>query len=153
MTNAWRRMAVAAVMAATVAGCSSKDSTGPTEAPNVGGLILSVTGATNTIVTGALPTADASFLPPVLSVNQPPSSTVPAAISVGAAEPFTTVMILPAGSTSYLRITLPAATQLISVKALTSATAASISSAVIIAVGNGTRSSRSAQLSLINLAN
>lgn len=154
MTTAWRRMATAAVLAVAVAGCSSKESTAPdNEPPNVGGLLLSVTGGTNAILTGALPTPDLAFTPPVLSVSQTPTTTVAGTISVSAAEPFTTVLVLPAASASYMKITLPAATQSASVKVLTSAKASAVSTAVTIAVGSGTRTSRSAQLSLLTLAN
>jgi hypothetical protein len=70
-----------------------------------------------------------------------------------AAEPFTSVLVLPAGSTSYMRITLPAATQLITVKALTSSLATTVTLGLTIAVSNGTRTSRTSQLSLLFVAN
>ena len=137
-----------------VSGCS--ESTGNTQLATPGGIIAGMTfglrGATFTNVSGALPTPDASFAAPVLSKDRDPSSTVPATVSIGAAEPFETVLIQPRGTDGYLRVTLPARTSLVGI-AVGYNSPTTPPGNLTISVGSGTRVSRQASLALITITN
>jgi hypothetical protein len=120
----------------------------------VGGLNFQLSGATITSVSGALPTADALLSPPVVRIDRSPSTTVPATITVSANEPFQTVLVQPNGSSSYVRIFLPAQTQLIGVSVQVQPNGATaVATAVAVAVGTTTRTSRSSALALVPLGN
>ena len=154
----FRRAGLIALLALTltggVTGCT--ESTGNTQPVTPGGVIAGMTftlrGATFTNITGALPTPDMSFAAPVLSKNRDPSSTVPATISIGAAEPFETVFIQPRGTDGYLRVTLPARTSLIGI-AVGYNSPTTPPGNLTISVGSGTRASRQASLALITISN
>ncbi len=151
MTQARHRaLVLGAFLLAGAAGCTD-DAASPVVADlgvTESGLNFQLSGATLTLVANALPNADASFSLPVVRVDRSPTSTVPATITVSAAEPFQSVLIQPSGSSSYVRIFLPAQTQLIGVSVQVRAGAPAVATAVTIAVGVGTRISRTSLLSL-----
>ncbi len=157
MTNAWpRALLLAALLIAGSAGCKDDPATPVVTDPGVteSGLNFQLSGATLTSVAAALPNADASFSAPLVRLDRSPTTTQAATISVSAAEPFQTLLVQPAGSASYVRIFLPAPTQLIGVSVLVrSAGAPAVSTAVTIAVGSGARTSRTSSLSLVPLGN
>ncbi len=139
-----------------ISGCKD-DPKGPIvidSGVTVAGLNFQLSGATLTSVSGALPTADALLSPPIVRIDRSPSATVRATITVSANEPFQTVLIQPNGSSSYVRIFLPAQTQLIGVSVQIQPNGApAVATAVAIAVGSTTRSSRTSALSLVPLGN
>lgn len=151
----WSRVLLGTVLVAGVAACSNS----PTDPPvveqgiTVSGLNFKFTGATLTTGSGALPTATAGFVAPVVSVNRAPTSTTPATISIGAAEPFQTVLVQPVGSSSYARVFLPAPTTLIQLSVVTAPTTGVVATSVTIAVANGTRTSAPSGLALVALGN
>lgn len=156
MNTFWRSCAVlGAVLVTGLAACSDA----PTDAPvidqgiTVSGLNFKFSGATLTTGSGSLPTVSAGFVAPVVSVNRAPTSTSPATISIGAAEPFQTVLVQPVGSTSYARVFLPAPTTLIQLSVVTAPTTGVVATAVTIAVANGTRTSATSNLALQSLGN
>jgi hypothetical protein len=110
----------------------------------VGGLRIELSGATLTAVSSALPTADNTFQAPTLTLDRTPTTTAAATIGVAAAEPFQAILVQPSGATSYVRVALPAPTQLIGLKVSYAAGATAIATAVTIAVASGSRTSRSA---------
>lgn len=146
-----RSLVLVAVILSGAAGCGA----GPKEpvvadpGVTVSGLNFQLSGATLTAVANTLPTADASFSTPLVRVDRSPTASIPATITVSAAEPFQTVLVQPNGSTSYVRIFLPAQTQLIGVSVLLRPVGApAVATAVTIAVGSGARTSRTSPLSL-----
>ncbi len=157
MMHACRRwIAVPMLVALGVAGCSDGDATDPAPVdPNVtvSGLKFSLSGAVLTSVSTALPTPDAAFTAPIVTINRAPTSTQPATISVSAAEPFTAVLIQPTGSTSYARVALPAQTSLIGVSVLTDPGGSFLATSVTVAVVSGTRTSKTTAVSLQNISN
>ncbi len=156
MKSVWRKwLVLSTLLLSGVSGCGS-GTTDPVVVDagvTLAGLNFKFSGATLTTASGALPAPDAAFAAPVVSINMTPSITSPATLSVGAAEPFQTVLIQPAGSASYVRIFLPAQTTLISISVLSEATSSFVATAATIAVGNGTRVSRPSALSLIPVSN
>ncbi len=157
MMRTWRRwVSLPALVLLGATGCSSAT----TEVPpidtglTVAGLTFTLTGATLTNVSTALPAADASFAAPVVTVNRAPTSTQAATISVSAAEPFTAVLVQPTGSTSYVRITLPAQTTLIGVSVLTNPTGSvSVATSATVAVVSGTRTSKTSAVAFQTVSN
>ena len=115
----------------------------------VGGLKFTLSGATLTAVSAALPAPDASFASPVVAIDRAPGATQSATISVSAAEPFQTILIQPTGNASYVRIFLPAQTTLIGVTVIANAASGpSAATSVTAAVANGARTSKTTALSL-----
>jgi hypothetical protein len=157
MMHTWRGwIALPAMVLLGIAGCGTSDTTEITPVDTsltVSGLKFSLTGATLTGVSATLPTADASFAAPVITINRAPTATQSATISVSAAEPFTAVLVQPTGSASYARINLPAQTTLIGVTVLTDATSSFIATAATIAVVSGTRTSKTSAVSLQAVGN
>ena len=157
MTHSWQRaLWLGAVLLSGAVGCKSDPADPVVTDPGVteSGLNFQLAGATLTSVSSTLPTADASFSAPVVRVDRSPTSTAPATISVSAAEPFQAVLVQPNGSSSYVRIFLPAPTQLIGVNVLIRAAGApAVATAVTIAVVSGARTSRASVLSLQSLGN
>lgn len=156
MMHTWRR--VFAVLAFALLAASCSDSSIDTVVAvdpgvSVGGLTFTLAGATLTAVSATLPTPDALLAAPVVAVNRAPTATQSATISVSAAEPFTTVLIQPAGSASYLRVFLPAQTTLIGISVVTSPGTSAAATAVNIGVGLGARVSKTSALSLQLAAN
>ena len=147
-------LVLALTLTGAISGCS--DSTGSTQVATPGGVIAGMTftlrGATFTNVSGALPTSDIAFTAPVLSKNRDPSSTVPATISISAAEPFETVFIQPRGTDGYLRVTLPARTSLTGIDVGYNSPSTPPGN-LTISVGSGTRASRQTSLALITITN
>ena len=143
------------MLCAGVVSCSSSSNTEPVVlGVTNAGLNFQLTGATLTVVSAALPTPDASFVAPVVTVDQVPTATSAATLSVSAAEPFQTVLVQPTGSTSYVRIFLPVATQLIAIRVLTDPTnSVSVASAATIAVASGTRTSKTSIVRFQTIAN
>ncbi len=156
MTHSWHgALVLGALLLGAAAGCKDDPAAVITD-PGVteSGLNFQLAGATLTSVPNALPTADASFSAPVVRVDRSPTSTVPATISISAVEPFQTVLVQPNGSSSYVRIFLPAQTQLIGVNVLIRAAGSpTVATSLTIAVGSGTRTSRTSVLSLLSLGN
>ena len=140
------------------AGLVSCKSSGNTE-PIVlgvtnGGLKFQLAGATLTVVSAALPNADASFVAPVVTVDQVPTATAAATLSVSAAEPFQVVLVQPTGSSAYVRVLLPVATQLIAIRVLTDPTGSvSVASAATVAVSSGSRTSKTTSVRFQAIAN
>ena len=157
MTHACRRwIAVPMLVALGIAGCGAKDSTDPVPVdPNVtvSGLKFSLSGAVLTSVSASLPTPEAAFTAPIVTINRAPTSTQPATISVSAAEPFTAVLIQPTGSASYARVALPAQTTLIGVSALTDLTSSFLATSVTVSVVSGTRTSKTTAVSFQTVGN
>ena len=157
MTNAWRKwLVLGSVLLAGTTACGSDGPTTEVVPPGVdlSGLNFQLSGATITLVSGALPTADASFVAPIVSVDRAPTITLPATITVRAAEPFQTILLQPGGASSYVRILLPAQTNLIAVSVKTDATSSGVvATAATIAVGSGTRTSRASPLSFQTFGN
>lgn len=147
-------LALGLTLTVGINGCS--ESTGSTQPATSGGVIAGMTftlrGATFTNVSSALPTSDMSFTAPVLSKNRDPSSTVPATISISAAEPFETVFIQPRGTDGYLRVTLPARTSLTGIDVRYNSSNTPPGN-LTISVGSGTRASRQTSLALITITN
>ena len=152
MKPTWKRYLAAPVLALlAAAGCSdSSIDTVVTVDPgvSVGGLTFTLAGATLSVISATLPTPDALLAAPVVALNRVPTATQSATISVSSAEPFTTVLIQPAGSASYLRVFLPAQTTLIGISAVTTAGSSAAATAVNIGVGLGARVSRTSAFSL-----
>jgi hypothetical protein len=150
MMHTWRRLIAISVLAVGGASCGSSDTVDPIVADpglTVAGLKFTLAGATLTAVNASLPTADASFAAPVVAINRPPTSTQSATITVSAAEPFQTVLVQPGGSSSYVRVFLPAQTTLIGVTVIANpAGSTSVATAATIAVANGARASRTSAL-------
>jgi hypothetical protein len=134
----------AAALLVVLPACSDSDPAPIDPSVVLGGLRIELSGATLTTVSAAMPTADNAFLAPTLTLDRTPTTAAAATIGVAAAEPFQTILVQPSGSTSYVRVALPAPTQLIGVKVSYAAGATSIATAVTIAVASGTRTSRSA---------
>lgn len=157
MMHTWRRLIAVSVLALGGVSCGNSDTADPVIADpglTVGGLKFTLSGATLTAVSAALPTSDASFAPPVVAVDRPPTATLSATITVSAAEPFQTVLVLPGGSSSYVRVFLPAQTTLIGITVLANPTgSASVSTAATIAVANGARTSRTSALMFQTISN
>lgn len=158
MMQACRRwIAVPALVIAGIGGCVGRDSTDPMpvdQGITVAGLKFTLSGAVLTSVAGALPTPDAAFTAPIVTINRAPTSTVEATVSVSAAEPFTAVLVQPAGSASYLRINLPAQTTLIGISVLTNPSgSASVATAATVAVVSGTRTSKTSAVSFQSIGN
>ena len=156
MMHTWRRLAVLGALMLSGATACSDEPTDPVVVETgvtVSGLKFTLTGATLTSVDAAIPTPTASFAAPTVSVNRAPSSSVPAVISVAAAEPFQTILVRPTGSTSHARIFLPAATSLIQISVVTTGTGGVVATSVTIAVGNGARTSATSNLALQALGN
>ena len=157
MTHACRKwIAVPMLVLLGAAGCGTSDSTDPVPVDpsvTVSGLKFSLTGAVLTSVSAALPTPDAAFAAPIVTINRAPTSTQPATISVSAAEPFTAVLIQPTGSTSYARVALPAHTTLIGVSVVTDPTSSFLATSVTVSVVSGTRTSKTAAVSLQAISN
>ena len=144
------------VLCVALAACKSSDSTGTSvlTVANGGLLFVVIDGATFSNVSTALPAADASFAAPIVSVDQPPTATTAANLSVSAAEPFQTVLVQPTGSATYVRIVLPAATQLIAIRVLTDPTGSvSVASTATVAVASGTRTSKTSVVRFQAIAN
>jgi hypothetical protein len=157
MTHTWRKwIAVPAMVLLGTGGCGKSDTTEvpPTDPGlTVAGLRFTLTGATLTSVSAALPTADAAFQAPVLTINRAPTSTQPATISVSAAEPFSAVLVQPNGSAAFARINLPAQTTLIGISVVTDPAAASVATAATVAVVSGTRTSKTSAISFQTVSN
>lgn len=158
MMHALRRwVAIPALVVIGAGACTASSTTDPVPVDaslTVAGLKFSLTGATLTAVSATLPAADASFAAPIVTLNRTPTATLPATISVSAAEPFTAILVQPTGSASYARITLPAQTTLIGVSVLTDATGSgSVATGATIAVVSGTRTSKPASASFIVVSN
>ncbi len=156
MKHALRRILALPLFVLGAASCGSSSTDDPVVVDpglTVGGLKFTLSGATLTAVSGTLPTPDASFAAPVVTVDRAPTATQSATISVSAAEPFTTVLIQPAGSASYLRVFLPAQTTLIGISVVTSPGTSAAATAVNIGVGLGARVSKTSALSLQAAAN
>jgi hypothetical protein len=153
MTRTLRmRAAAAALLLLGVMACSnSDDPVAPGVAYN--GLKLELSGATISSQSAPLPAADAAFAAPLLSVNRAPTTTSPATITVSAAEPFTQVLVLPGGGTTYARIALPAATQLVGINVTYQSGGAVVATGVTVAVVSGSRTSRTTTVSLQTLGN
>lgn len=135
-----RRAAVLAFALSAVAGCKSTSTEPPAQvAPTLGGLQFSLSGATYTVVDGALPTGDASFTTPTTLQNRAPSATSAATLSVASAEDFDAILIRPAGATSYVRISMPAQTRLIGISVITAPGSQSVATVASIAVARATR--------------
>ena len=142
------------MLLAAVVSCRSSSGTEPIVlGVNSGGLNFQLTGATLTVVTAALPVADALFVAPVVAVDKVPTATTAATLSVTAAEPFQVVLVQPTGSSSYVRILLPVATQLIAIRVLTDPTSSFFSTSASVAVASGTRTSKTSTLRLQTIAN
>ncbi len=143
------------LLCAGVVSCKSSANTDPVVlGVTNGGLNFQLTGATLTVVSAALPTPDASFAAPVVTVDQVPTATTAATLSVSAAEPFQTVLVQPTGSTSYVRILLPVATQLIAIRIRTDPSGSvSVASAATVAVTSGTRASKTSIIRFQAIAN
>lgn len=154
MTRTVRWLAIPMLCAAVVS-CKSSGTTDPIGAGVTNaGLNFQLAGATLTVVSAALPTPDASFVGPVVTVDQVPTATIAATLSVSAAEPFQTVLVQPTGSTSYVRIVLPVATQLIAIRILTDPIGSvSVASAATVAVASGTRTSKTSSIRFQAIAN
>ncbi|MBC7844276.1 MAG: hypothetical protein H7099_18335 [Gemmatimonadaceae bacterium] len=158
MTHACRRwIAGPMLLLLGVVACGESDTTDPTPVDagvTVSGLKFTLSGAVLTTVSTALPASDAAFAAPVVTINRPPTATVEATVSVSAAEPFTAVLVQPAGSASYLRINLPAQTTLIGISVLTNPSgSASVATAATVAVVSGTRTSRTSTVSFQSVSN
>jgi hypothetical protein len=156
MKHAWRRCAVIPILLAVGAvSCSSSGSTDPVVVgTTIAGLNFQLTGATLTVVNSALPAADPSFVAPLVTVNQTPTATVAATLNVSAAESFTTILVQPTGNASYVRIVLPTATQLISIRVLTDPTnSTSVAATANVAVSSGTRASLTSVAKFVAVAN
>jgi hypothetical protein len=138
-----------------LSACKSSSNTEPVVlGVTNGGLNFQLTGATLTIVSAVLPTADASFVAPVVTVDQVPTATVAATLSVSAAEPFQVVLVQPAGSASYVRILLPVATQLIAIRVLSDPTGSvSVATSATVAVASGARTSKTSVVRFQTVAN
>jgi hypothetical protein len=146
------RSSTTAVLLLGLMACSdTKDPVAPALAFN--GLKFELSGANITSLSAPLPTADATFAPPVLAVNRAPSTTAPATVTVSAAEPFTQILVLPSGGSTYARITLPAATQLVGLSVTYEGGGAVVSTGITVAVVSGSRTSRSSSASLQTLGN
>ena len=119
MMQTWKRFLATPVLTLlATAGCSdSPIDTVVTVDPGVavGGLTFTLTGATLTAVSAALPTPDALLAAPLVAVDRVPTATQSATIAVSSAEPFSTVVIQSVGSATYLRVFLPAQTTLIGI--------------------------------------
>lgn len=152
MMQTWKRFLATPVLTLlATAGCSdSPIDTVVTVDPGVavGGLTFTLTGATLTAVSAALPTPDALLAAPLVAVNRVPTATQSATIAVSSAEPFSTVVIQSVGSATYLRVFLPAQTTLIGISAVTSPGTSAAPSALNIGVGIGARVSKTTALSL-----
>jgi hypothetical protein len=152
MKHTWRRILAMPLFVLGAAACGNSSTDDPVVVDpglTVGGLKFTLSGATLTAVSAALPTADASFASPVVAVDRPPSVTQSATISVSAAEPFQTILIQPTGNASYVRIFLPAQTTLIGVTVIANPAAGSAAAtSVTAAVANGARTSKTSALSL-----
>ncbi len=150
-------MMLGATMLSAVASCGSNNddiNAPPATVPaTVLGLAFSVTGTVASTVDGALPAAAASFAGPVAGINQRPTTTASATISVAALEPFNTVLILPGGATQYVRISLPSSTTLIGVNVIGVTGASVTATTVTVAVANGARVSQGTPLALQALGN
>lgn len=156
MTHSWRHALSAGALLLVGAACSADPEEPIVTDPGItlSGLNFQLAGATLTAVASALPTPDASFSTPVVRIDRSPTSSVPATITVGAAEPFQTVLVQPNGATSYVRVFLPTPTQLIGISVqLRSAGVPVVTTGVTIAVASGTRTSRTSALSLLSLGN
>lgn len=152
MKHALRRILALPLFVLGAASCGSSSTDDPVVVDpglTVGGLKFTLSGATLTAVSGTLPTPDASFAAPVVTVDRAPTATQSATISVSAAQPFQTILIQPTGNASYVRIFLPAQTTLIGVTVLSNpAGSASVATSVTAAVANGARASKTTALSL-----
>ena len=157
MMHTWRRFLVVPRLAISVASCGEADTDGPIVVDpgvTVAGLTFTLAGATLTVVNAALSTPDTLIVAPILALNRAPTATQNATISVSAAEPFQAVLIQPAGSTSYLRVFLPAQTTLIGVTVIANpGGGATAAASATIAVSNGGRASKTAALSLLAASN
>ena len=150
-----RRSAVTAMLAALVlAGCKESTApTPPTTPTQLAGLEFELTGTSPSVVSGALPAPDASFTAPLVSQNRAPAASSPATLTVGSAEDFNTVLIRPTGSSSYVRIPLPAQTRLIGISVRTVSGSVSIATSVSVAVAMNTRTSGAATHSFFPIGN
>lgn len=159
VTRRWALISTAfsALAGAALPGCGSAED--DTNAPPVTtpatllGLSFSITGTVATTIDGALPAATAAFAGPVTSINQRPTPTASATISVAALEPFNTVLLLPGGATQYVRISLPSSTTLIGVNVIGVTGAATAATSVTVAVANNARVSQGTPLALQALGN
>ncbi len=156
MMSTWRKwvaLSAVVVSGATACGTATTDPVVVDAGVTLAGLNFKFAGATLTTAAGSLPAPDASFAAPVVNISQPPTISTPVTLSVGAAEPFQTVLIQPVGSASYVRIFLPAQTTLISISVLSDATSSFLATSAIISVGNGVRVSKPSTLSLQPISN
>lgn len=153
--RSWWLLGAVTVLTVSACGSGENDINAPpaTVPATVLGLAFSVTGTVAAAVDGALPAAAASFAGPVSTLNQRPTPTTSATITVAALEPFNTVLILPGGATQYVRISLPSTTTLIGVNVIGVAGAAATATTVTVAVANGARVSQGTPLALQALGN
>ena len=142
--------ALALLALGVATGCKSDSTTGVVVAPGtLSGWTFSLSGATIKPLFGDLPAATASFAGPVVTLDRQPGATSSATISIGAAEPFRTIYVLPNASTQYLEITLPAATTLIGLDMIGATAATTTATSLKISVANGTRISAASTLLLL----
>lgn len=155
MRRAWgKALVIVAAGLLGVTGCSNDPEAPAAIDPGVtvDGLNFQLAGATLSSVGSALPAADASFAAPLVRIDRSPTVQTPATITVSATEPFQSVLVQPSGSSSYVRLFLPAQTQLIAITVQArTAGSSSVATSVSIAIGNGARTSRASVLSLLAL--
>jgi hypothetical protein len=144
-------LALVALVALVVAtGCKSDSTTEVTVAPGtLGGWVFSLSGATIKPLFGVLPAATSGFAGPVVKLDRQPGATTSATISVGAAEPFNTIYVLPNGASQYLQVSLPATTTLIGLEMIGATGATTTATSLKIAVANGARTSTESTLLLL----
>ena len=154
MLMPFRRSAVPALLAVLFfAGCKESTSPTPTAPAQLAGLEFELTGTSPSVVSGALPSPDASFTAPLVSQDRAPSASSPATLTVGSAEDFNTVLIRPTGASSYVRIPLPAQTRLIGISVRTVSGSVSIATSVSVAVAMNARTSAAATHSFFPIGN
>jgi len=151
-----RSLLTAALLTASLGGCGGKTISDPTVADpgvSVGGLNFVVAGAGSWTATGALPAADPSVAAPVVMLTGSLVGFTAAQLTVSAAEPFQTVLLLPVGAPAYARVAMPGNASLIGIATTRISTSSFFTPQLQVAIVRGGKVSAPVTISLLTPIN
>ena len=150
-----RGLALAALLFATLAGCSSDKSSAPVLDPGiaVGGLNFVVLGAGYATAAGALPAPDPTVVAPVVTLTGSLGGFASAQLAVSATEPFQAVLLLPVGAPTSARLTMAGNVTITSITTMRVSTSSFFARQLQVAIVRGGKVSAPVTISLLTPVN